>query len=359
MKLLEALHRIVHHKAGLTREEARAVMEEVLEGKATDAQIAALVTALAMKGETVEELVGFALAIRQRAAPLSGAGADEYLAGTERDALMDTCGTGGDASGTFNISTATALTVAGAGVRVAKHGNRSVTSRCGSADVLEQLGVNINLPPALMREAIRTVGIAFLFAPAVHTAMKYAAPARSQLQLRTVFNMLGPLTNPAGATAQIVGVYEKAVVRKVANALRELGLRRGFVVHGDDGLDEITTTARTLVAEVSDAGVETYWLAPEDFGVSRTRLEELAGGDAKENALLVRQILEGEAGPHRDVVLVNAAAALVAAGRGEGFSQGMELARQSLDSGAALAKLKALVEFSQRKTEGGQPLAVS
>ena len=355
MKLLEALHKIVQHKAGLTRQQARAAMEEVLEGKATDAQIAALVTALAMKGETVEELVGFALAIRARAAPLGEAGTEEYLAGTERDVLVDTCGTGGDASGTFNISTATALTVAGAGVRVAKHGNRSVTSRCGSADVLEQLGVNIDLPPAHMREAIRQVGIGFLFAPAVHAAMKYAGPARRDLRFRTVFNMLGPLTNPAGATAQVVGVYEKAVVRKMANALRELGLRRGFIVHGDDGLDEITTTARTLVAEVSDAGVETYWLAPEDFGVSRARLEDLAGGDVKENARLVRRILEGQTGPRRDVVLANAAAALVAASRAENFGRGVELARQALDSGAALAKLHALVDFSQQSaTSTGQ-----
>ena len=348
MKLLDALHRIVQHKAGLSREEAHAAMEELLEGKASDAQIAAFLTALAMKGETVEELVGFALAIRAHAAPLGSAGAEEYLAGTERDALVDTCGTGGDASGTFNISTATAFTVAGAGVRVAKHGNRSVTSRCGSADVMEQLGVNISLPPSRMRDAIREVGIAFLFAPAVHAAMKYGAPARRQLRLRTVFNMLGPLTNPAGATAQIVGVYEKAVVRKVANALKEMGLRRGFVVHGDDGLDEITTTARTLVAEVSDARVETYWLAPEDFGVPRARMEDLAGGDAEENARLVTRVLEGKPGPHRDVVLVNAAAALVAAGRAENFARGMELAHQSLDSGAALGKLQALAKFSQQ-----------
>lgn len=346
--LLEALHKIVHHKADLTREEAFAAMEEILDGKATDAQIAAFATALAMKSETAEELVGFARAIRARAAPLGGAGTEEYLDGTDRDALVDTCGTGGDASGTFNISTATAFVVAGTGVRVAKHGNRSVTSRCGSADVIEQLGVRIDVPPARMREAIRAVGIGFLFAPAIHAAMKYAAPARRQLRLRTVFNMLGPLTNPAGASAQVVGVYEKAVVRKVARALQELGLRRGFVVHGDDGLDEITTTARTLVAEVSPAGVETYAVSPEDFGVPRARLEDLAGGDAQENARLVSEVLEGKPGPRRDVVLVNAAAALVAAGHSENFTSGVDLARKSLDSGAALAKLQALAEFSRQ-----------
>lgn len=346
--LLEALHKLVHHKADLSREEACAAMEEILDGKATDAQIAAFITALAMKGESPEELVGFARAIRARATPLSGAGTEEYLAGTDRDALVDTCGTGGDASGTFNISTATAFVVAGTGVRVAKHGNRSITSRCGSADVIEQLGVRIDVPPARMREAIRAVGIGFLFAPAVHAAMKYAAPARRQLRLRTVFNMLGPLTNPAGASVQVVGVYEKAVVRKMARALQELGLKRGFVVHGDDGLDEITTTARTLVAEVSAAGVETYAISPEDFGVPRARLEDLAGGDERENAQLVRDVLGGKSGPRRDVVLVNAAAALVAAGRAENFARGVELAGQSVDSGAAAAKLQALAEFSRQ-----------
>lgn len=346
LALLKALHRIVHHKAELSRDEAFAAMDEILQGKCTDAQIAAFVTALAMRGESVDELVGFATAIREQSARITGVKVDEYLAGTDHDALVDTCGTGGDASGTFNISTAAAFVVAGAGVRVAKHGNRSITSRCGSADVIEQLGVNIDIPPARMRDAIRQVGIGFLFAPAVHPAMKYAGPARRQLQLRTVFNMLGPLTNPAGATAQVVGVYETAVVRKLARALRELGLRRGLVVHGDDGLDEITTTARTLVAEVSEKGVETYALAPEDFGVPRARLDDLAGGDAQENAGLVRIILEGNKGPRRDVVLVNAAAALLVADRAKNLREGMELAAQSLDSGAALKRLQALVEFS-------------
>jgi anthranilate phosphoribosyltransferase len=345
--LLAALHRMIQHRHDLSRQEARAAMEEILEGQATDAQIAAFAAALAMKGETVEELVGFAGAIRAHSASLRGAKADEYLAGTEHDALVDTCGTGGDASGTFNISTATALAVAGAGVRVAKHGNRSVTSRCGSADVLEALGVRIDIPPERAGKAIREIGIGFLFAPAVHQAMKYAAPVRKQLQLRTVFNMLGPLTNPAGANAQIVGVYEKSVVRRMAGALQELGLRRGFVVHGDDGLDEITTTERTLVAEVSSQGVEVYYVSPEDFGVPRGRLEELSGGDAQENAALVREVLAGRPGPRRDVVLINAAAALVAAGQARNWKHGVELAAQSIDSGAAAAKLEALVCFSR------------
>ena len=344
--LIDALHKVVQHRADLTREHACAAMTEILEGQATDAQIAAFAATLAMKGETVEELVGFATAIRQHSTLMDETGAEEYLAGTERDALVDTCGTGGDASSTFNISTATAFTIAGAGVRVAKHGNRAVTSRCGSADVLEQLGINIEAPPARMARAIREIGIGFLFAPAIHHAMKYAAPARRELRLRTVFNMLGPLTNPAGATVQIVGVYETSVVRKLARALKELGLRRGFVVHGDDGLDEITVTSQTLVAEIGDNGVQTYFIAPEDFGLSRAKLEDLSGGDACENAGLVREILAGKPGARRDVVLANAAAALFAAGRAKDFRHGVELAAESLDSGAAAAKVEELVAFS-------------
>ncbi len=346
--LLEALHKLVQHRADLAREEARKAMEEILAGRTTDAQIAGFLTALAIKGETVEELVGFAQAIRSYAAPLGfRANNLEYLSGTDRDALVDTCGTGGDASGTFNISTATAFTVAGAGVRVAKHGNRSVTSRCGSADVMERLGVKLEMPPERLAEALEKVGIAFLFAPAVHSAMKYAMPARRELRLRTVFNMLGPLTNPAGATAQVVGVYEAKVAEKIALALSELGLRRGFVVHGDDGLDEITTTAETFVAEVAGGNVRTYRIKPEDFGVPRATLADLAGGDTEENARLVREVLEGRPGPRRDIVLANAAAALVASGRAADWAQGIALARKSIDSGAARQKLDALVEFTR------------
>lgn len=345
--LLDALHRVVQHRADLTRDEARAAMEEILEGQASDAQIAAFAATLAMKGETVEELVGFASAIRAHASPLHGIAVDEYLAGTEHDALVDTCGTGGDASGTFNISTATAFTVAGTGVRVAKHGNRSVTSRCGSADVLEELGVRVDGPPARMGEAIREIGIGFLFAPAVHLAMKYAAPARRQLRLRTVFNMLGPLTNPAGASVQIVGVYDTSLVSRLAAALFELGVKRGFVVHGEDGLDEITISTNTFVAELKDSGVDNYSVCPEDFGIQRAPLSELAGGGRRENAELVREVLGGSRGPRRDVVLVNAAAALVAARRASGFKDGVALAAQSIDSGAARGKLEALVAFSQ------------
>ncbi len=274
--ILEALHQVANHRHSLSRDEARAVMSEILSGGATDAQIGALLVALHMKGETVEEIVGFAEAIRAAATPLEltrNSALD--VSGTERDALVDTCGTGGDASGTFNISTATALTLAGAGVRVAKHGNRSVTSKCGSADVVEALGVKIDLRPDRVAACLDQVGIAFLFAPAMHSAMKYVQPARRELRLRTVFNLLGPLTNPAHASAQVVGVYSSDLVEKVAEALRLLGLRRALVVHGMDGLDEITITGMTKIAEVRDGVVRKYEVMPELFGMKRAHMERL------------------------------------------------------------------------------------
>jgi len=347
--ITDALHQIANHRQSLSRESARQVMAEILEGKATDAQIAALLVALHMKGETVEEIVGFAEAIRAAAVPLN-ISRDSALdvSGTERDALVDTCGTGGDASGTFNISTATALAVAGAGVRVAKHGNRSVTSKCGSADVVEALGVNINLPPSKIAACLEQVGIAFLFAPAMHSAMKYVQPARRELRLRTVFNLLGPLTNPARASAQVVGVYSAELVDKVAEALQMLGLSRALVVHGSDGLDEITITGPSRVAEVREGTLRTYEVTPEEFGLKRGTLDDLAGGDATANAAIIRSILGGERSPKRDVVLLNAAAALVAAGRADTIREGLPLAIQSLDSGAATERLHRLITFTKR-----------
>jgi len=348
--ITDALHKIAVHRQSLERHEARELMSQVLRGQATDAQIAALLVALHMKGETVEEIVGFAEAIRSAAVPLPLA-ADSALdvSGTERDALVDTCGTGGDASGTFNISTATALTVAGCGVRVAKHGNRSVTSRCGSADVVEALGVNITLPPARVAQCLDSVGIAFLFAPSMHSAMKYVQPARRELRLRTVFNLLGPLTNPAQASAQVVGVYSDTLVEKLAEALCMLGLRRALVVHGRDGLDEITISAPTKVAEVRDGRVKVYEVTPEEFGLRRAPLDAIAGGDAEANAQIIRDVLDGTPSPKRDVVLMNAAAALVAAGRAETIHHAIPAAAESIGSGAAKAKLEALVEFTNRK----------
>ncbi|PYX89592.1 MAG: anthranilate phosphoribosyltransferase [Acidobacteria bacterium] len=345
--ITDVLHRIANHRQSLSRTEARGVMAEVLAGECTDAQIAALLVALHMKGETVEEIVGFAEAIRHAATPLPvHRNSTVDVSGTERDALVDTCGTGGDASGTFNISTVTALVVAGAGVRVAKHGNRSVTSKCGSADVMEALGVNIGLTPVRIAACLDEVGIAFLFAPAMHSAMKYVQPARRELRLRTVFNLLGPLTNPAQASAQVVGVYSAELVEKLAEALSMLGLRRALVVHGNDGLDEVTITTSTRIAEVRDGAVRSYEVTPEEFGLRRATMEHISGGDAAANSGIIRKILAGEKSPCRDITLLNAGAALVAAGKANHLAEAMPLAVDAIDSGAAQRKLEALVEFT-------------
>jgi anthranilate phosphoribosyltransferase len=350
--ILDALHRIANHSDSLGRAEARDVMAEVLAAKCTDAQIAALLIGLRMKGETVEEIVGFAEAIREAAAPLSIRGAEAIVVtGTGRDALaeeslVDTSGTGGDASGTFNISTATALVTAGAGVRVAKHGNRSISSRCGSADVVEALGINIQLSPERSAQCLRDVGICFLYAPNLHPAMKQVQTVRRELRMRTMFNLLGPLTNPARASGQVVGVYSLDLVEKLAEALSMLGLRRALVVHGLDGLDEITITGTTRVAEAREGAVRSYEVEPEEFGMARATLQEISGGDARENAAIIRAVLDGEKSPRRDVVLINAAAALVAAGRADRIADAITLAAESIDSGAAAGKLEALARFT-------------
>jgi anthranilate phosphoribosyltransferase len=353
--ILDALHRIANHGQSLDRAEAREVMSEVLSGKCTDAQIAALLTALRMKGETVEEIVGFAEAIRAAAAPLpiERASADGSLgvSGTGRDALaesslVDTSGTGGDASGTFNISTATAFVTAGAGVRVAKHGNRSISSKCGSADVIEALGINIQLSPDRSAQCLREVGLCFLYAPNLHPAMKQVQGVRRELRMRTMFNLLGPLTNPAGASGQVVGVYSLDLVEKLAEALSMLGLHRALVVHGLDGLDEITITGPTRIAEAREGSVRSYEVEPEEFGMTRATLQEISGGDAVENAAIIRTVLRGEKSPRRDVVLLNAAAALVAARRADHIAEALPLAAKSIDSGAAAKKLEALIGFA-------------
>ena len=355
----DALQSVANHGQSLTRAEARAVMAEVLAGDCSDAQIAALLVGLRMKGETVEEIVGFAEAIRAAATPLpiacggtaaSASGALD-LSGTGRDALLesslvDTSGTGGDASGTFNISTAAAFVTAGAGVRVAKHGNRSLTSKCGSADVMEALGVNIQISPARAALCLCEIGICFLYAPDLHSSMKQVQKVRRELRLRTMFNLLGPLTNPAHASGQVVGVYALEMVEKLAEALSMLGLHRALVVHGLDGLDEITITGPTRVAEVREGAVRTYEVDPETFGVARGKLTEISGGDAAENAAIVREVLSGKKSARRDVVLLNSAAALVAAGRADHLAEGVPLAAYSIDSGAAAAKLEALARFT-------------
>jgi anthranilate phosphoribosyltransferase len=345
--ITDVLHRLANHRQSLSRAEAREAMAEVLAGSCTDAQIAAFLVALHMKGETVEEIVGFAEAIRAAAIPLEVVrNSTVDVSGTERDALVDTCGTGGDASGTFNISTATALVVAGAGVRVAKHGNRSVTSKCGSADVMEALGVNINLPPSQIATCLDKVGIAFLFAPAMHSAMRYVQPARRELRLRTVFNLLGPLTNPARASAQVVGVYSSDLVEKLAEALSMLGLHRALVVHGHDGLDEVTITTSTRIAEVREGTVRSYEVTPEEFKFERATMSDISGGDATENARIIRDVLKGTPSARRDIVLLNAAAALVAASRANHLAEALPLAAASIDSGRAATKLEALVRFT-------------
>src|ERR1700685_2948924 len=350
--MLDALHRIASSGQSLARAEAREVMAEVLAGNCTDAQIAALLMALRMKGETVEEIVGFAEAIRAAATPLpiSSAGALD-LSGTGRDALaesslVDTSGTGGDASGTFNISTATAFVTAGAGVRVAKHGNRSISSKCGSADVMEALGVNIQLTPERAAQCLRDIGICFLYAPDLHSSMKQVQKVRRELRLRTMFNLLGPLTNPAHASGQVVGVYALDMVEKLAEALSMLGLHRALVVHGLDGLDEITITGSTRVAEAREGSVRTYEVDPEEFGMKRAALADISGGDAAENAAIIREVLKGKKSPRRDVVLLNSAAALVAAGCVDRLADGIPLAVHSIDSGAAERKLEALASFT-------------
>jgi anthranilate phosphoribosyltransferase len=357
--ILGALHRIANQNQSLPRAEAREVMAEVLAGNCTDAQIAALLTALRMKGETVEEIVGFAEAIRAAATPLpihpaanaldiSGTGRDA-LSGSSSDqsSLVDTSGTGGDACGTFNISTATAFVTAGAGVRVAKHGNRSISSKCGSADVMEALGVKIQLSPQRAAQCLREVGICFLFAPDLHPAMKQVQRIRRELRLRTMFNLLGPLTNPARATGQVVGVYALEMVEKLAEALSMLGLHRALVVHGLDGLDEITISGPTRIAEARDGSVRTYEVAPEDFGMGRAMLADISGGDAAENAAIIREVLSGKESPRRDVVVLNAAAALVAGGRVDHIKEGVKLAERSIDSGSAARKLEALLQVTK------------
>jgi anthranilate phosphoribosyltransferase len=336
MPFLAFLHAVAEHRH-LQTEEAREAMRAILAGEVSSVQLASFLTALRMKGETVDELVGFASAMRDVAVRVN--------VGLTDEPLLDTCGTGGDGQGTFNISTIAAFVVAGAGVRVAKHGNRSVSSQGGSADVLESLGIRVVLPPERVAQAIREIGIGFLFAPAMHTAMKHAYPVRMELKLRTVFNLLGPLTNPAGATAQLVGAPSEHVAELMAGALARLGLRRGFVVHGSDGLDEVTTTGATAAFEIRNATVDRRTFVPEDFGVERADGAALKGAGKQANAAIARAVLGGAAGAQRDIVLVNAAAALVAAGGAVDLRAAMRMASASIDSGAAWKKVEDLAAF--------------
>ncbi|HEX4542089.1 MAG TPA: anthranilate phosphoribosyltransferase [Candidatus Acidoferrum sp.] len=324
----------------LTRAEAETVMEELLSGRVETPEIVRLLTALNRRPVQVQELAGFAQVMRRHATPV-------FADGEPRPARMvDTCGTGGDGSGTFNISTAAAIVTAAAGAHVAKHGNRAASSQSGSADVLEALGVRIDLPFERYARAIREIGIGFLFAQAAHTATRHATPARKQIGVRTVFNLLGPLTNPAGAQAQVVGVFSAEVIDLVAATLAELGVEHAFVVHGAGGLDEISLAGETIVAEVRDGTGRRFSVTPEEFGVKRAPIEAIRGGTAAENAALIRRILAGEAGAARDIVVINAAAALVAAGVAKNFRDAAALAASVLSSGTADETLKSLVEFT-------------
>jgi anthranilate phosphoribosyltransferase len=319
-------------RQSLTEHEAWTAMGQIMDGEATPAQIAALITALRMKGETVEEIAGFARAMRERAQRIA----------PKADTLIDVVGTGGDRLSTFNISTTAAFVVAAAGGYVAKHGNRAVSRLSGAADVLEALGVNIQVPPDLVRRSIEDIGIGFMFAPIYHSAMKHAVGPRKEIGVRTVFNILGPLTNPANANYLVVGAYDPALTSVMAEVLGEMGAQRAFVVHGLDGIDEVSTVGPTQVSELRRGGVRTYTVTPEDMGLARSTADAITGGKPDENAAITTDVLRGESGPRQDIVLANAAAALVAAEIADDWRDGVELARRAIASGAAYEKLEAL-----------------
>jgi len=352
MQIREAIQK-TGQRQHLSRAEARAVMEQLLSGSVPDAEIVAFLAALRDKGEQPEELVGFAEVMRAHASEgLRQAGVD-LEAWRSGEPLLDTCGTGGDGHGTFNVSTAAALVAAGGGIRVAKHGNRSISSRCGSADVLESLGVAIDLPRARIPACLEEVGMVFLFAPSLHLAMKHVMNARRTLKTKSVFNLLGPLTNPLRASVQLVGVYDASRTEMMARALGAVGTERAFVVTGSDGIDEVTLSGPTRLSWNESGAVGTREVTPEEFGLARASLEELRGGDAETNARLLRSVLEGKRGPHRDVVLANAAAGFVVAGKAQDFTEGVARAAEVIDSGGGLQTLKDLVDFTQRNRSEG------
>jgi anthranilate phosphoribosyltransferase len=352
--LKEAIQKVVNG-TNLQEKEMEAVMDAIMSGEATPAQIGAFITALRLKGETVEEITAAARVMRRKATHIK---ADEAVVTIDRDdinldleTVIDTCGTGGDGTNTFNVSTTTAFVVAGCGLRVAKHGNRSVSSQCGSADVIESLGVNLDVPPTVVEKCLSEVGIGFLYAPALHGAMKYAIGPRREIGIRSIFNILGPLTNPAGANVQVLGVYQGDLTPVLAEVLNKLGSRSAFVVYGEGSLDEISIIGKTQVSQLKDGSVSTYMIEPEDFGMSRADLNDIRGGDVQENAGIVLSVLKGESSARRDMVLLNAAAALVAAGRAGDFPEGITLAAESIDSGRALEKLEGLKRVTNEHKE--------
>lgn len=351
----QAIARVVEGQ-DLTESEMIEVMGQVMGGEATPAQIAALITALRMKGETVAEITGAARVMRAHATPIrvgTVIDLDRDDINLDLESILDTCGTGGSGTKTFNVSTTVALVVAACGVKVAKHGNRSVSSACGSADVLEALGVNLDVAPVVVEKCIAELGVGFLFAPALHGAMKHAIGPRREIGIRTIFNILGPLTNPARANRQVLGVYREGLVAPLARVLANLGCRKGFVVHGADGMDEVTLTGPTFVAEINGGQIREYRICPEDFGLKRCALAELQGGDATANAQIVQGILAAEAGPRRDIVVLNAAFALVAADVAPTIAEGLILAGQALDSGEARTRLEGLVRLTNTVQDEG------
>jgi len=331
----EAIEKVVNKKDLQEREMMKA-MDEVMEGVATPAQIAAFITALRIKGETIAEVTGATRIMRQKATRIDA----------RSSIIVDTCGTGGDGMNTFNISTTAAFVVAAAGITVAKHGNRAVSSGCGSADVLEALGVNISAGPEIVEECIQETGIGFLFAPRLHAAMKYAVGPRREIGIRTIFNMLGPLTNPAGATSQLIGVYDSSLTEMFAGVLKNLGTKRAFVVHGSDGLDEATVTGETRVSELKNGLITTYNITPVDIFGEKYDGEELLGADASSNAQITKDILSGKNGACRKIVLLNAALAIVAGEKAKTIQEGIAIAEDCIDSGKAIKKLQALIELS-------------
>lgn len=334
----------------LTEGEMIEVMNQIMSGEATPAQVGAFITALRMKGETVEEITGAARVMRERATPIKvGRGVldiDRDDINIDQETILDVVGTGGDCTNTFNVSTTVTFVVSACGVRVAKHGNRSVSSLCGSADVLEKLGVNLDVTPQQVERCINEIGLGFLFAPALHGAMKHAIGPRREIGIRTIFNILGPLTNPAKADCQVMGVYREELVEKLAGVLHRLGCKHGFVVHGRDGMDEITLTTETAAAEVTAEGVRLFTIKPEELGLSRCTMADLRGGDAVANAVIVRSVLEGEQGPRRDIVLLNSAYALLAAGACPTVQSGLVMAAETIDSGKAAEQLNKLAKLT-------------
>jgi anthranilate phosphoribosyltransferase len=332
----EAIKKVVDN-IDLTREEASAVMGEIMTGEATPSQIACIITALRIKGETAEEITGFASRMRENAVQIH----------VKAENLVDTCGTGGDVSGTFNISTISAIVAAAAGAKVAKHGNRSVSSRCGSADILEAMGVKIDLPPDRVAKCIEEVGMGFIFAQNFHPAMKYAAPSRKEIGIRTIFNILGPLTNPAGAKNQLLGVFSPKITELMTMVLQNLGSREVMVVHGMDGLDEISVAGKTKVSHLKEGMIKNYTVEPKNFRMKRYAKEELLGGTINENIKITSEVLKGEEkGAKRDIVLLNTAAALVVGQISRDMNTGIELAKEAIDSGKALKKLEELIKFT-------------